>query len=75
MAAPKLESSAAAAPVSKKKSLFSGEVSQKLFIILSKMPKAHDVIHYIANLKPDLTVDNLQALIKNWPEEINDLME
>jgi hypothetical protein len=39
------------------------------------MPKAHDVINYIANLKPDLTVDNLQALIKNWPEEINDLME
>ena len=67
--------SAAAAPVNKKKSLFSGEVSQKLFIILSKMPKAPDVIHYIANLKPDLTVDNLQALIKNWPEEINDLME
>ena len=39
------------------------------------MPKAHDVINYIANLKPDLTVDNLRALIKNWPEEINDLME
>lgn len=75
MAAVKVET-AAAAPVNKKKSLFSGEVSQKLFIILSKLPKSDIVLNAIDNLNESkLTADNLTALIKNWPEEMQDLLE
>jgi len=75
VAAVKVET-AAAAPVNKKKSLFSGEVSQKLFIILSKLPKSDIVLNAIDNLNESkLTADNLTALIKNWPEEMQDLLE
>ena len=65
-----------ACPTPKKKRIFSEESYQKMFITLSKIPKAEVVLNAIDNLNEnELTVDNLNALIRIWPIEINDLMD
>ena len=62
--------------VNKKKTFFSGEISQKLFIVLSKLPDAKEIILAVDGLKQNLlSLDNLKSLCKNWPsEEFSDLL-
>jgi len=56
--------------------VFDGDISQKLQITLSRMPKAKDLIYAVNNLTMGtMTVDNLDSITKAFPvESMDDLM-
>lgn len=72
----KVASEVAKVEVNRKKTFFSGDVSQRLFIVLSKLPDAKEIILAVDGLKEKLlSLDNLKSLCKNWPsEEFSDLL-
>jgi len=46
-----------------------------LSIVIARLGKAEDLINAIDNLNDSrVSKDNLQALVKNWPENYDDLL-